>query len=69
MGKRSEIERVYSQMTDPGSINCEQLPRQIRGKKKVRRYLMAKAIQYACGIMDNILSERSPDTVVCVRQS
>jgi transposase len=63
MGKRSEIERVYSQMTDPGSINCEQLPRQIRGKKKVRRYLMAKAIQYTCGIMDNILSGRKARTM------
>ena len=63
MGKRSEIERVYSQMTDPGSINCEQLPRQIRGKKKVRRYLMAKAIQYTCGIMDNILSKRKTRTM------
>jgi len=63
MSKRTEIERVYSQMTDPGSINCEQLPRQIRGKKKVRRYLMAKAIQYTCGIMDNILSERKARTM------
>ena len=63
MDKRSEIERVYSQMTDPGSINCEQLPRQIRGKKKVRRYLMAKAIQYTCGIMDNILSGRKARTM------
>jgi len=64
MDKRSEIERVYSQMTDPGSINCEQLPRQIRGKRKVRRYLMAKAIQYTCGIMDNILSGRKARTMI-----
>jgi len=63
MDKRSEIERVYSQMTDPGSINCEQLSRQIRGKKKVRRYLIAKAIQYTCGIMDNILSKRKARTM------
>ena len=63
MNKRSEIERVYSQMTDPGSINCEQLPRQIRGKRKVRRYLVAKAIQYTCGIMDNILYGRKARTM------
>jgi transposase len=64
MDKRSEIERVYSQMTDPGSINCEQLPRQVRGKKKVRRYLMAKAIHYTCGIVDNILSGRKARTMI-----
>ena len=58
MAKRSEIERVFSQTNDPGGLNCEQLPRQVRGKKKVRRYLLAKAIQYTCGIVDNILSGR-----------
>ena len=63
MAKRSEIERVFSQVTDPGGINCEQLPRQIRGKKKVRRFLLAKAIQYTCGIVDNILSGRKPRTM------
>lgn len=63
MAKRSEIERVFSQTNDPGGLNCEQLPRQIRGKKKVRRYLIAKAIQYTCGIVDNILSGRKARTM------
>ena len=63
MAKRSEIERVFSQVTDPGGINCEQLPRQIRGKKKVRRFLLAKAIQYTCGIVDNTLSGRKARTM------
>jgi len=63
MAKRSEIERVFSQTNDPGGLNCEQLPRQVRGKKKVRRYLLAKAIQYTCGIVDNILSGRKARTM------
>jgi hypothetical protein len=63
MAKRSEIERVFSQLTDPGGLNCEQFPRSVRGKVRVRWFLMAKVIQYTCGIVDNMFSGRSTRTM------
>lgn len=63
MARRSEIERVNSQLKDSSSINMERLPRHVRGKVKVRRYILAKVIQYTLGIIDNRFVGRKTRTM------